>query len=63
MLSYDIVDYLSSMVAECFALVIGESPLSAIDLVVEYRKFSEEVQRRLNEQAEGAWHTVQQCAG
>jgi len=50
-MTYDIVEYLSSMVTEVFSLTIGESELSVLDLAAEYRRFSDEIQRRLNEQA------------
>lgn len=50
-MTYGIVEYLSSMVAEAFAVVAGESQMSVLDLAAEYRKLSSEIQQRLNEQA------------
>ena len=50
-LSYDIVSYFSSMVIEAFAVAVGESSLSVLDLAAEYRKISAMMQERLNDQA------------
>lgn len=50
-MTYDIVEYLSSMVTEAFSLTVGESEVSVLDLAAEYRRFSDEVQHRLNKQA------------
>ena len=50
-MTYDIVEYLSSMVTEDFSIVVGESELSVLDLATEYRKLSGELQQRLNAQA------------
>ncbi len=50
-LTYDIVEYLSSMVTEAFSIVIGESEMSVLDLAAEYRKLSGKLQQKLNEQA------------
>lgn len=49
-MTYDIVEYLSSMVTEAFSIVVGESQMSVLDLATEYRKLSGELQQRLNEQ-------------
>ena len=48
-MTYDIVEYLSSMVTEEFAITVGESELSVLDLATEYRKFSVIMQNKLNE--------------
>lgn len=50
--TYDIVTYLSSMVAEAFSAVVGESGASVLDLAAEYRKLAEKMQERLNGQME-----------
>ena len=47
--AYDIVTYLSSMVAEAFSAVVGESGASVLDLAAEYRKLAEKMQERLDE--------------
>ena len=49
-MTYDIVDYLSSMVTEAFSIVVSESEMSVLDLATEYRKLSGEIQQRLNAQ-------------
>lgn len=51
-MTYDIVEYLSSMVTEAFATTVGESELSVLDLATEYRKFSVIMQNKLNEKIE-----------
>lgn len=50
-LTYDIIEYLSSMVNETFAVVLGECKMSVLDLATEYRKLSQTIQIKLNEQA------------
>ena len=50
-MTYDIVEYLSSMVTEAFSIVVAESEMSVLDLATEYRKLSGELQHRLNAQA------------
>ena len=50
-MTYDIVEYLSSMVTEAFSIVVAESEMSVLDLATEYRKLSGELQQRLNAQA------------
>lgn len=50
-MTYDIVEYLSSMVTEAFSTVVAESEMSVLDLATEYRKLSGELQQRLNAQA------------
>lgn len=49
-MTYDIVEYLSSMVTEVFSTVIGESNVSVLDLVSGYRNFSQVIQENLNSQ-------------
>lgn len=49
-MTYDIVEYLSSMVTEAFSTTVGESPMSVLDLAAEYRKFSTTIQEKLNAQ-------------
>ena len=53
-LTYDIIEYLSSMVTETFSVVLGECEMSVLDLATEYRKLSEVIQKRLNERFETA---------
>ncbi len=48
-LTYDIVQYLSSMVSEAFATTVGDSKLPVLDLATQYRNFSGMVQKRVNE--------------
>lgn len=47
-MTYDIVEYLSSMVTEAFSTTVGESSMSVLDLAAEYRKFSVVIQEKLN---------------
>lgn len=49
-MTYDIAQYLSSMVTEAFGATIGETNMSALDLAVEYRKLALSIQEGLNEQ-------------
>ena len=49
-MTYDIVEYLSSMVTEIFSTVVGESILSVLDLAAGYRNLSVAMQEKLNEQ-------------
>lgn len=49
-MTYDIVEYLSSMVTEAFSTTVGETGMSVLDLATEYRKFSVLIQEKLNEQ-------------
>lgn len=49
-MTYDIVEYLSSMVTEIFSTVVGESALSVLDLAAGYRTLSIAMQEKLNEQ-------------
>ena len=53
-LTYDIVEYLSSMVTEIFSVVLGECEMSVLDIATEYRKLSETIQQRVNERAEAS---------
>lgn len=47
-MTYDIIEYLSSMVTEAFTIVVGETQLSALDLLTEYQKLSRAIQDKLN---------------
>lgn len=49
-MTYDIVEYLSSMVTEMFSTVVGESTGSVLDLAAGYREMSLSMQDKLNEQ-------------
>lgn len=49
-MTYDIVEYLSSLVTEAFAVTVGESQMAVLDLVTEYRNLSNAIQEKLNEQ-------------
>ena len=49
-MTYDIVEYLSSLVTEAFAVTVGESQMAVLDLVTEYRNLSTAIQEKLNEQ-------------
>ena len=49
-MTYDIVEYLTSMVAETFSTIVGESKLPVLDLATEYRGISCLIMERLNEQ-------------
>lgn len=49
-MTYDIVEYLSSLVTEAFAVTVGESTMPVLDLVAEYRNLSSTIQEKLNEQ-------------
>lgn len=49
-MTYDIVEYLSSMVTEAFSITVSETEKSVLDLATEYRKLSYEIQCKLNEQ-------------
>lgn len=51
-LTYDIVEYLSSMVTEAFSVVLGECQMMVLDLATEYRKLSTAIQQQLNESTE-----------
>lgn len=51
-MTYDIVEYLSSMVTEAFATTVGETSMSVLDLASEYRNLSNAIQEKLNEQAQ-----------
>ena len=50
-MTYDIVQYLSSMVTEAFATTVGDINLSVLDLATQYRNFSSIVQQKANELA------------
>lgn len=49
-MTYDIVEYLSSMVTEAFSIIVGETAMSVLDLAAEYRNLSITVQEKLNAQ-------------
>lgn len=49
-MTFDIVEYLSSMVTEAFSTTVGETTMSVLDLAAEYRKLSSTIQTKLNEQ-------------
>lgn len=49
-MTYDIVEYLSSMVTEMFSAVVGESALSVLDLAAGYKTLADAMQEKLNEQ-------------
>lgn len=49
-MSYDIVQYLSSMVTEAFSTTVGATEMSVLDLASDYKKLSVEIQSKLNEQ-------------
>lgn len=51
-MTYDIVEYLSSMVTEAFAEAVGESTASVLDLSADYRKLSASIQANLNSQTQ-----------
>ena len=51
-MTYDIVEYLSSMVTEAFAATVGESTTSVLDLSADYRKLSTLIQMNLNFQTQ-----------
>ena len=48
-LTYDVIQYLTGIVAEAFAVVIGATDMSVLDLATEYRNLSGELQRVANE--------------
>jgi len=49
-MTFDIVEYLSSLVTEAFAVAVGESQMAVLDLVAEYRNLSNVIQEKLNAQ-------------
>lgn len=49
-MTYDIVEYLSSMVTEAFSVAVGETEMSVLDLATEYKKFANIIQEKLNDQ-------------
>lgn len=51
-MTYDIVEYLTSMVVEAFATAVGETDMSVLDLASEYRNLAAGVMERVNVQAE-----------
>lgn len=51
-MTYDIVEYLSSMVTEAFAVAVGESTAPVLDLAADYRKLSISIQANLNSQTQ-----------
>ena len=53
-MTYDIVEYLSSMVTGAFATVVGEAELSILDLAAGLRSLASAMQERLNDAAAAA---------
>lgn len=51
-MTYDIVQYLSSMVTEAFAVTVGQSQRPVLDLATDYQSISAQVQQRLNQRTE-----------
>ena len=51
-MTYDIVEYLSSMVTETFTTVIGEAAVSVLELATEYKTLSNRIQEQLNVRTE-----------
>lgn len=49
-MTYDIVEYLSSMVTEVFSTTVGETEMSVLELAAGYRILSSAMQERLNGQ-------------
>ncbi len=49
-ITYDIVEYLSSMVTEVFSTTVGETEMSVLELAAGYRILSSAMQERLNGQ-------------
>ncbi len=49
-MTYDIVEYLSSMVTEAFSVSVGETDMTVLDLTTEYKKFAINIQKKLNDQ-------------
>lgn len=49
-MTYDIVQYLSSMVTEAFSTSVGEASMSVLDLASEYKHISTIMQMKLNAQ-------------
>lgn len=47
-MTYDIVEYLSSMVTEAFSTVVGETTMSVLDLAAGYGMLSSIMQEKLN---------------
>lgn len=50
-MSWDIVNYLASLVSETFAVAVGESNLPILDLITQYGKLSRDIQTKLNTRA------------
>lgn len=50
--TWDIVEYLSSMVTEAFSTVVAEDKTSVLDLATQYRNLTNKMQKKLNEQTE-----------
>lgn len=49
-MSYDIVEYLSSLVTEAFSITVGELKTSVLDFAADYGALSSTMQERLNAQ-------------
>lgn len=50
-MTFDIVQYLSSFVTEAFAVTVGETEMSVLDLASQYRTLASEIQDRINDRA------------
>lgn len=50
-LTYDIIEYLSSLITESVVITIGETSMSILDLAVKYRELSSVVQKTANTKA------------
>lgn len=51
-MTYDIVEYLSSMVTEMFSTVVGETEMSVLELSAAYKNLSVTMQEKLNQWTE-----------
>ncbi len=51
-MTYDIVEYLSSMVTEMFSTVVGETEMSVLELSAAYKTLSVTMQEKLNQWTE-----------
>lgn len=49
-MTYDIVEYLSSMVTEAFSTTVGEASMAVLDLAAAYKQISTVMQLKLNTQ-------------
>ncbi len=51
-LTYDVIQYLTGIVAEAFAVIIGTTKMSALDLATGYRNLSGDLQKVANEKVQ-----------